>query len=236
MPELTVLYDNYSVTGNTVADWGFSCQIQGFDQTILFDTGADAEILARNAVALGIDLRAIETVVISHNHWDHTGGLDWVLKVNYRPRVFCPSVVSNELRGIISNAGAYLIQVDAPLEICENVWLTGAMGEGTLTEQALILTGRKGTAVITGCSHPGIVEIVKRVKQIAPGDIHLALGGFHLKGHSEAEVREIARALKAAGVQTVSPSHCTGTEAIALFAEHFRDNYFKIGTGYSLVF
>ncbi len=48
----------------------------------------------------------------------------------------------------------------------------------------------KGLVVVTGCSHPGIVDIVKRAKEIGKKDIYLVVGGFHLMRHSELAVKK----------------------------------------------
>jgi 7,8-dihydropterin-6-yl-methyl-4-(beta-D-ribofuranosyl)aminobenzene 5'-phosphate synthase len=58
-----------------VGEWGFAALIEADGQTVLFDTGARPDTVLKNAGELGIDLSTVETVILSHNHWDHTGGL-----------------------------------------------------------------------------------------------------------------------------------------------------------------
>ena len=58
-----------------VGEWGFAALIEADGQSVLFDTGARPGTVLKNAEELGIDLSAVDTVVLSHNHWDHTGGL-----------------------------------------------------------------------------------------------------------------------------------------------------------------
>ncbi len=76
-----------------------------------------------------------------------------------------------------------LLFVDKPMEICSHVWSTGELGS-FIREQSLIIETSKGLIVMTGCAHPGIVEIVEAAKQLLDRDIHLVLGGFHLHGAS----------------------------------------------------
>jgi len=85
-----------------IPDWGFSCLVESDDQKILFDTGAKAEVLAGNMKKLGIDLFQIDAVFISHDHWDHTGGLAAVLEKNQVP-VFVPESFADDsvMPGII---------------------------------------------------------------------------------------------------------------------------------------
>src|SRR4030043_1807559 len=77
----TVLYDNYLYKEGTKADWGFSCLIEGTEKTILFDTGTQPQTLMHNVEVLGVDLKKVDQVVISHDHGDHTGGPHAALEV-----------------------------------------------------------------------------------------------------------------------------------------------------------
>jgi 7,8-dihydropterin-6-yl-methyl-4-(beta-D-ribofuranosyl)aminobenzene 5'-phosphate synthase len=58
-----------------VGEWGFAALVEADGHRILFDTGARPETVLRNAEELGIDLSTVDTVVLTHNHFDHTGGL-----------------------------------------------------------------------------------------------------------------------------------------------------------------
>ena len=58
-----------------VGEWGFSALVDARDRRILFDAGGRPDVVLRNAQELGCDLAAVEDVVLSHGHWDHTGGL-----------------------------------------------------------------------------------------------------------------------------------------------------------------
>ncbi|HCS49295.1 MAG TPA: hypothetical protein DIW61_13985 [Candidatus Aminicenantes bacterium] len=74
----------------TKPDWGFSCLIEGTEKTILFDTGTQPQILMHNVGVLGVDLKKVDEIVISHGHDDHTGGLTAVLEKNPNVTVFFP--------------------------------------------------------------------------------------------------------------------------------------------------
>ncbi len=64
--------------------------------------------------------------------------------------------------------------------------------------------------MITGCAHPGIVNIVKKPKGMLKTDISLVIGGFHLGGMSSQRIEEIVNEMKRERVKKVAPSHCTG--------------------------
>jgi 7,8-dihydropterin-6-yl-methyl-4-(beta-D-ribofuranosyl)aminobenzene 5'-phosphate synthase len=75
---VTVLADNTVGTRGLLAEHGLALWVEVGDRRLLFDTGQGL-VLAANASALGIDLRTLDTVVLSHGHYDHTGGLATVL-------------------------------------------------------------------------------------------------------------------------------------------------------------
>jgi 7,8-dihydropterin-6-yl-methyl-4-(beta-D-ribofuranosyl)aminobenzene 5'-phosphate synthase len=228
--KMTILYDNYIFTEGTKSDWGFACLIEGFEKTILFDTGTKSNILWYNVDKLNADLSKVEQIVISHNHHDHTGGLQSVLEKNPDVSVFLPVSFAHEFVSRVEGVGAKVVAVDEPQKICENVHLTGEMGD-QIKEQSLILDTSKGLVIVTGCSHQGIVNILKIAKQILNKDIYLVFGGFHLMRHSEEQVKEIIQEFKNLGVKQCGATHCTGDDAIALFKEAFGENYVQMGVG-----
>lgn len=228
--KFTVLYDNYVHREGTKADWGFSCLIEGAEKTILFDTGTKPEILMHNVEALGVDLKKVDLVVLSHAHGDHTGGLPAVLERNPNVEVLFPVSFPPEFGLKVAGAGARPRTVDEPVEICRNVHLAGEMGEA-IKEMSLVVDTPGGLVVVTGCSHPGIVGILKRVKEIRARPIHLVFGGFHLGNMPDAEVQTIIAAFKELGVERCGATHCTGDRPIALFKAAFGDRYQPVGTG-----
>ena len=83
--KITIVYDNCTVKAGLKTGWGFSSLIETDDAPpILFDTGADGTALLHNMKQLGIDPARIGAIVISHHHYDHTGGLFNIIEVNKR--------------------------------------------------------------------------------------------------------------------------------------------------------
>ena len=66
------------------------------------------------------------------------------------------------------------------MAVCQNVYLSGELVGTLANEQALILETSQGLVVIVGCSHPGIVSMLERVKQQRNREIYWVIGGFHL--------------------------------------------------------
>jgi len=87
---ITILHDAFSKRSELRKDWGFAALLEFGGKRILFDTGNNARTFAENTEALGIDLRKIDFVAISHRHGDHTSGLNHLLKVNPGTKIYTP--------------------------------------------------------------------------------------------------------------------------------------------------
>ncbi|MBN1574929.1 MAG: MBL fold metallo-hydrolase [Chitinispirillaceae bacterium] len=85
---VTILVDNRSEDPRLIAEHGLSLRIEADDRRILFDAG-QSDIFINNAETLGIDLRSAETLVLSHGHYDHTGGVARMLELNPSLQVYC---------------------------------------------------------------------------------------------------------------------------------------------------
>jgi 7,8-dihydropterin-6-yl-methyl-4-(beta-D-ribofuranosyl)aminobenzene 5'-phosphate synthase len=222
---LTVVYDNRSADPRLGTAWGFACLIETSTTTILFDTGGDGQLLMDNLATLEIDPQAIDAVVLSHIHNDHTGGLDRLLAANDHLTVYLPRSFPASFKARIHNP---IVEVSEPVMIADHIHTTGELGSA-IVEQALIIETRHGLIVLTGCAHPGIVEIVHQAK--TSGDVYLVMGGFHLANHSAAEVEAVIAEIKQSGVQRAAPSHCTGDQAIDQFRAAFGPDFIPIGAG-----
>lgn len=227
---LTIVYDNRSVDTRLGTAWGFACLIETGAETLLFDTGGDGRLLLNNLTTLEINPQAIDAVVLSHSHTDHSGGLSALLAA-ITPTLYAPSTVVRMLSSSVRDR-VQLIDTDQPTTITARLQTTGVMGASIL-EQALIIKTAQGLSVITGCAHPGIVEIVRQARQWGP--IDLIVGGFHLLDASPTQVANVIEELQALGVRRVAPTHCTGEPAIAQFRAAFADNFIEAGAGAVIV-
>jgi 7,8-dihydropterin-6-yl-methyl-4-(beta-D-ribofuranosyl)aminobenzene 5'-phosphate synthase len=235
---ITIVYNNVpgDMSAGVKVGGGFSAFIVFNQKEILFDTGGDTAILINNIRALGLNLEHLDAAVISHNHWDHVYGLPGIHALTKAaPKIFVPSSSKDSV--LQQNPQFEFSPVHEPVELWPHVWSTGELKASyrnvTLSEQSLTLDGDEGLYVITGCAHPGIVEIVERVKEVLPErPIALVAGGFHLANATEEEVRGISVKLKELDVKNIAPSHCTGSMAMNVFREEWGDRYLELYLGH----
>jgi 7,8-dihydropterin-6-yl-methyl-4-(beta-D-ribofuranosyl)aminobenzene 5'-phosphate synthase len=224
------LFDNVSSVVGFKAGWGFSCLVEGLGKTVLFDTGSDGDILLYNMGKMGIDPGTIDVIVLSHIHGDHVGGLRRFLRENPDAIVYIPAKFPASFKGLIKSAGAQYDEVRDSRRLFDRVYTTGEMGL-SVKEQSLVINTRRGLVVITGCAHPGIVDIVEKAKEMCGKNVYLVMGGFHLVGAPGDRIGEIVNRLKELGVQKVAPSHCSGPLARKLFKETWGENFLESGAG-----
>lgn len=128
-----------------LGEWGYAALVEVDGRRILFDTGAHPDLVLTNARTLGVDLSQIEEVVISHNHWDHVGGLVALRRalmqanpramsiVHVGARIFEPRLRQD---GTDANAllrhkadyealGGRFVVHERPIELAPGLWFTG---------------------------------------------------------------------------------------------------------------
>lgn len=227
---ISLVFNNVPYTPGLKTGWGFAAVIERRDKTVLFDTGGDGTILLSNMEHLGIDPKAVNAIVLSHIHGDHTGGLQKFLERNPDVTVYIPESFPASFKQAALHQGAKIKTVTGPSRLLDSIHSTGEMGKA-IKEQALIVESKKGLVIITGCGHPGVAKIAAAAKEYLQKEIYLLMGGFHLSGKNDTEVHTIIGKLKALGIKKVAPSHCTGDDAIALFRETWGDSFIESGCG-----
>ncbi|MBE5759517.1 MAG: MBL fold metallo-hydrolase [Clostridiales bacterium] len=187
------------------AGYGLALYIETEKHTLLFDLGPD-ETIIRNAKKRGIDLSLVDTVIISHGHWDHGGALEAFLKINDHAKIyiqkeaFAPhfrkymgdeayigletSLMENKQFVLLT--GDHEIDEELFLFTVTNIEKNRSEANDTLFmedgldrfshEQSLIIKGEKNT-LIMGCGHTGVTNIMEKAAVFAP---KVCIGGFHL--------------------------------------------------------
>ncbi len=223
--KLTILYDNETRREDLIPGWGFSCLIETDEKTILFDTGWQGSLLIENMKALGHTPTDIDAVVISHEHWDHAGGLPRILNQGCDLDVYVPGSFSSRLKEEIARQ-ATVHSVTDPCEITAGVYTTGELQStyrrAAVGEQSLVCETENGLLVVTGCSHPGLAAILD--KACERGAVWGVLGGFH--GFADLGGLE--------GLSFIGPAHCT-QEKQAIH-ERFSKTAHPMGCGYEEAF
>jgi len=208
---VTTLVDNDVWKSGLTSSWGISLYVETYKgkerHTVLMDTSGSFDTLSNNASKLDMNLSGVEAIFISHWHGDHCGSLSHVLPLLRRSTsVYVPSKNSSGIRKIKEAGGTPMI-CSEPVELMEGVTSTGEM-VGRTSEHSLVMNvENKGLVILTGCGHPGIVNIIKRAQQVSGVyRVHAVIGGFHI---SVREALETANLLRKIGVELVSPCHCT---------------------------
>lgn len=190
---IKILYDNQAKE-DFQCGWGFAALI---DNSTLFDTGENAEALLANLQAFGIQPKQIQQVVLSHEHWDHVGGMA-ILKQCGPVKVYVPSSFSKRAKEQIIglNTEADLVEIDNALKVEPDLIVTPQLGT-FIKEISLAVKSAKGIILIVGCSHPGLDKIMTQASKF--GDIYAVIGGFH----------EFSKLKALADVPVIVPTHCT---------------------------
>ncbi|HBL76043.1 MAG TPA: MBL fold metallo-hydrolase [Prolixibacteraceae bacterium] len=254
MIKLTVLVEN--TAGNKCrAEHGLSYLVEA-DKPVLFDTGA-SDLFIQNAQQLNINLDLVETVVLSHGHNDHSGGLSFLKN----KKLIChPDVFTNRYRKVdgiplgfrlsfTETEKLFDVQMSRePVQLLQQIWFLGEVprrnnfeaketafkfedgsDDFTLDDSGLAIVGNDGLIVVSGCAHAGICNTVDHAIQVTGVQkVQAVIGGFHLKRDDEL-TRQTIGYLKKLNVQQVIPSHCTMLPALAAFYNEWQFVQLKSG-------
>lgn len=150
--KITTLSENTASAPDLLAEWGFSVLVEIDSLTVLLDTGLSSTVV-HNAGMLGIDLKKVDRIILSHGHYDHTGGLQNILRLMRKkieiiahPDVWGEKYSrQNETtyryigipfqRPVLESLGASFTLSRSPVRITDNVFTTGEVPEITEYEQ-----------------------------------------------------------------------------------------------------
>lgn len=265
-----VLVEN-SVSGSRLrAEHGLAFWVEAGDRRVLFDAGQSG-LLMENAAKLDLDVSAIDTIVLSHGHYDHTGGLAHVMGQGSRercvyahpdallPKYDCKGGGEREIgmpsgaREALTLPRCRLITTRTPVEIAPGLWVTGEVprhyvdevapdgffkdpagreADPLLDDQALFIETGKGTVVLLGCAHAGLINTLDHIQRLTNGrTIRAVVGGLHLGSASDSRLAWTISALRKFGIGLFGPMHCTGQKAVAAFWTAFPSACQECGVG-----
>ena len=231
--KIKILFDKFTENKKLYTGWGVSFLV---DNSILFDTGESGSLLIKNMKNLKVDINKIEAVVISHDHWDHQGGLWELLKKKKGLTVYACPGFSAEFKNRVKKLKGNLEETKKTTEISRNIFITGGIdgvykGE-YMPEQALVIKTKNGISLITGCAHPGIIKMLNIVKKTFPNEnIYAVLGGFHLMDNDERLIKIIADEFKKLEVKKVGATHCSGPKAEEIFKLEYKKDFLPVKVG-----
>ncbi len=207
--KIAVLSEDTSCGAEYGCEHGLSVYVETDMHRILADTGASG-LFAQNAERLGIDLTKVDTVVLSHGHYDHGGGIMTISKI-------APDAVIYARKGVFGEYyhGDKYIGIDKRIRELKNLFIvsgnytvdnemslfsdiTGQRmrpdGNRVLTdrsngsdvpdrfshEQCLVISNAEGKFLLSGCAHNGIINILDRYREIYGGEPDVVISGFHM--------------------------------------------------------
>lgn len=252
---ISVLTDN-KPGENISAEHGLSYLVEHDGKRLLFDTG-QSNLFLKNARLMGIEMKNINTIVLSHGHFDHGDGLQYLAGGDlichpgcfikrYRKSDYSYIGLNNSKEELsrkfklMISSGFYHIS-DKIVFLGEIPRLTsfeskhttfvleGGNPDFVMDDSGIAILSEKGLFVITGCGHAGIVNTIEHAKKITgENKIYGVMGGFHLK-KADLQTKETIHYLQVNNVKHVYPSHCTEHPALELFYKKFGEN--KVRTG-----
>lgn len=205
--KITIIYDNTVCHPDLIPDWGFACLVETGGRTLLFDTGARGRLLLDNMETLGISPQRIDMVFLSHDHFDHTGGLQDFLSIQ-------PTKVVAPAGCRVPNDATQVISINQPIQIGDIFYSTGALDD---FEQSLVVRENDRMIVVAGCSHPGVGRILKAASGF--GRVDTLVGGLH--GFNDFSLIET--------LDKICPTHCT--QYIREIKQRFPEKYMEGGVG-----
>ena len=225
---MQILFDNYAHGDSCNSLWGFAAYLEEYK--LLFDTGSNGRVLLQNIQAQGIDITEIKYLFITHDHWDHIGGIDSILELNPHLTIYAPATLSkNHIRDLKTLTKEVIVIGREPMHLFGELYSTGLLGEKD-PEHSLIIAD-EAPKLLTGCGHYGISQITAVAKAQIGREITSVMGGFHLLHESKEAIQTQIDTLKALGVTQVLPTHCTGDLAVQLFSEAFGEGFSEGGIG-----
>lgn len=207
---ISTVVDNDAFREGFLTSWGLSFHVKtewgGESHGFLMDVDGSPMVWVENAKKLGIEPKRIEGVFISHWHLDHYGALPEVSSLIGRVKVYGPSEFG------IEELSGEIIPCVKPTVIAPGVMSTGSIGVAIKEHALVIKVKKRGIVVLVGCSHPDVLNLVRRAVEVSGVKKVLAvMGGFHIS--SRMDGKRVGKGLMEMGVERIAPMHCTGYEA-----------------------
>jgi len=264
MIKIIVLNDNRKISDDFENEHGLSLYIEVNGYKMLLDAG-QTDIFKKNAKKLGVSLEDLDSIVLSHGHYDHGNGLkhiDKKIPLICHPGCNCYRVSkrTGDYGGLNQKEEELtekfdLIQTKEQYTIAENIFFLGQIErknnfeansfptikeDGTddvvLDDSGIGIKTTKGLIVISGCAHSGICNTIEYAKKITGENrIEAVIGGFHLKEVNEGTLKAIEY-MKQDNIKSIYLAHCTSDIVCQEFIKQLPDKVNVIKTGITYEF
>lgn len=279
--EIITLVENLVYNKDLKGEHGLSFLIKIDNYKILFDVGQTGLIL-ENAKLLEENLDDIDFVILSHGHYDHTGGLEKILEINHTAKIIMKKNILQQkyssstgsirkigfkLRDRYKNYPNEFLFLEEDYILNDNIKIITQVDEYTDFEKIkqnlfikkdddfimdqfqdeLFLTIIKDNKlnIITGCSHNGIINIIKTaIDNTKINDINLVLGGMHLTGiklnekslqdENNNKIQKTIEELKKLKIEKIYTNHCTGIDGFIKLKNSMGDKISYSYTGINI--
>lgn len=267
----TLIENNPDDKGDLLFEHGLSLYIETDGKNILFDTGLSGHFI-ENAKSLNKNLNELDFCIISHGHYDHSGGIErFVREVDRIPpfivgeEFFKPKYKTTDKPGYIFNGNSFDEEFISYNQITirkvkeDMIYLTDNIiifhhfsrftdyetrnsrffikenaefiPDDFFDEISLGIITEKGLVVVAGCSHVGVVNILKTITERVNIPIYAVIGGTHLIEADEVRMQKTIDAFKEMKIQLIAVSHCTGTEGIQRISRELNQQFLYNNTG-----
>ncbi len=207
--KITVLIENTESSLCSCCEHGLSLYIETPFHKLLADAGQSTALI-QNAQELGIDLSKIDSIVLSHGHYDHSGGIMAVKELAPNAKVYMQRTATGDFyhderyigidKNILTLPYVQLLDgdftIDSELSIFSGIAGRRYWAESNLVlkrhcddeilqdefehEQCLVITCEGKRVLISGCAHNGILNVLDRYKEIYSSLPDIVISGFHL--------------------------------------------------------
>lgn len=216
---IVVLMEDTCGNSACVYEHGLSVYVETEKHRILVDTGATDKFI-ENAAVLAVDLTRVDTVILSHGHYDHSGGIISFLQMNQKAQIYMQKNAGGDFyhgeryigiaKNILSSSQVHLVEGESIIDD-ELSFFSGISGRRFYPKSNLLLSRRTltgeliqddfsheqclvvGDVLISGCAHNGILNILDRYKELYGKTPSMVISGFHMmkKGDYDEEECEI---------------------------------------------
>ena len=259
--KLTILVDNKTkIDRYLLGEPALSFYIEEDNKKYFFDLGY-SDVFIKNAQKLQINLNNIDSIIFSHGHNDHTGGLFYLknyyrelkeLNINFKkPKIIAhTNLFDAKIEKGFGNIGFPIFSLDLKdffdinltnsyLQLSKNLFYLGEIAGNKNTDciddSALAYIKEKGLVIITGCSHSGIENIISYAKKITGiNKIYTIIGGLHTIDKTDKEIENLGQLFLKEQLQNIYPCHCSSLKSKIILSKY--TNIIDIATGDILEF